>query len=92
MTNTPERDREYRAAYIRSTAIVFAVFATITLGLKFTGQPRPIGVLMGVFFAANEFFRPAYPGVEQAPTLRRAGTALLLGAVVGGLIHLIDTF
>lgn len=91
MSDAPNLDREYRAAYIRNSVIVFAIFATIALGLKFAGLPRPVGVLIGVFFAADMFFRPAYPGVEQAPTLRRAGTALLVGAVVGGLIHLIDT-
>lgn len=91
MSDPRELDREYRAAYIRNTAIVFAIFATIALSLKLAGQPRPVGVLIGVFFAADFFFRPAYPGVEGPPTLRRAATALLFGAGVGGLIHLIDT-
>lgn len=91
MSDAPNLDREYRAAYIRNSAIVFAIFAAIALGLKFAGLPRPVGLLIGVFFVADALFRPAYPGVEQAPTLRRVGTALLIGAVVGGLIHLIDT-
>lgn len=74
----------------RSNAIVFGAFVLAVLGLRLFDLPRPLGVIMGVYLAANSFFTPTLPGAPGVSMQRRVVASLMIGGVGGYLIHLLD--